>query len=172
MIDDFYPVLTTTYFPMSQEADAYFRAAVLDNKFTKKILPTLIETTIDEDDRMVTAVHWNDDTVTVVKHSLDEDENTESMYTAFVYAYAKKMFGSNSRIQKMVDELQKDRLEEKAKIEKQKRVEEKEEEQRRAHAKRIRKLAKRMRDEEEASNYNLAIRPQNRFNLKGIYHQG
>lgn len=47
-----------------------------------------------------TIVFWGDDTKTVVKWSPSDRFDVD---TAFVYALAKKIFGSNSAIKKLVD---------------------------------------------------------------------
>ena len=47
-----------------------------------------------------TIVFWSDGTKTVVKRSSDEPENE---YTAFTAALAKKVFGSNNAIKKIIE---------------------------------------------------------------------
>lgn len=46
-----------------------------------------------------TIVFWNDGTKTIVKRSKAEDDNT---YAAFTAALGIKIFGSNSRLQRMI----------------------------------------------------------------------
>ena len=47
-----------------------------------------------------TIVFWSDGTKTIVKRSSDEPENE---YTAFTAALAKKVFGSNNAIKKIIE---------------------------------------------------------------------
>lgn len=47
-----------------------------------------------------TIVFWSDGTKTIVKRSPDEPENE---YTAFTAALAKKVFGSNNAIKKIIE---------------------------------------------------------------------
>ena len=49
-----------------------------------------------------TVVFWPDNTKTVVKCS---DGDKDSTYTAFCAAFAQKIFGSNSKVKKMVSKL-------------------------------------------------------------------
>lgn len=46
-----------------------------------------------------TIVFWNDDTKTIVKRNEDEADNT---YAAFTAALGIKIFGSNSKLQRMI----------------------------------------------------------------------
>lgn len=49
-----------------------------------------------------TIVFWDDDTKTIVRKSADVSD--DSLYTAFTAAFAIKMYGSNSKLKKIIKE--------------------------------------------------------------------
>lgn len=64
-----------------------------------KVAPLRIE--MDGDS---TTVYWDDGSKTTVTFSSGDDESIKSPYNAFCAAFTKRMFRSNSRIHKMLDE--------------------------------------------------------------------
>lgn len=71
--------------------------------FLKDIIATHIVLNVDRIVRNgpATIVFWNDGTKTIVKKSVDAPDD---MYYAFTAAFAKKCFGSNSQIRKIIRE--------------------------------------------------------------------
>lgn len=101
----------------------------------------------------VTRVYWKDGKMTSVRLAKD-DAGDDSAYVAFCIAFAKRFFGTNSQLHRMVDThltgyLQ-DRECERRKAEAKRNREANEA----AHRKKVQRLAKRMRLEAEARRYN------------------
>lgn len=94
-----------------------------------------------------TAVHWNDGTVTVVRRCEDEPD---SLYTAFCAALAKKIYGSTSKVHDVCDMHTVEYMNEQKEKEKKAAREEQLRQEKLRHDRKIRKLAKRLRNEEEA----------------------
>lgn len=104
-----------------------------------------------------TTVKWSDNTYTTVKAS-DNDEGERSVYMAFCAALAKKLYGSNSAVHRMVNRHTTEYLaEQKKKADAEKRAKEREAEQA-AHERALLREAKRLRLREEAKAYNRAHR--------------
>lgn len=80
--------------PMSDSAKAAFMYGTWP-MFVFPYKPTRIIT-----NGPATIVFWNDNTKTVIK-CMEEDHN--DLYTAFCIALAKKMYGSNSKIKRVID---------------------------------------------------------------------
>lgn len=99
-----------------------------------------------------TVVRWMDKTVTVVKCSEGDSYNT---YSAFCAALAKKLYGSNSRVHKTVDEKLVSNINAKKEKEHAKMLKELRERQKMLHERKIRRLAKRLRNNDEAFTYLL-----------------
>lgn len=99
-----------------------------------------------------TVVRWMDKTVTVVKCSEGDSYNT---YSAFCAALAKKLYGSNSRVHKTVDEKLVSNINAKKEKAHAKMLKELQERQKTLHERKIRRLAKRLRNNDEAFNYLL-----------------
>ncbi len=96
-----------------------------------------------------TVVYWCDGTKTVVRRGEGEPD---SKYTAFTAAVAKKLFGSTSAVKKVIDEYDTEKIKERREAE---RLEERRKQDlaaKRNHEKRIRKLAKQIRDLKEATD--------------------
>lgn len=102
-----------------------------------------------------TTVKWTDGTYTTVKAS--EGDNCErSAYMAFCAALAKKLYGSNSSVHRVVDRHMETYIKaEKQKAATDKRAKEREAEQA-AHERALLREAKRLRLKEEAKAYNRA----------------
>lgn len=96
-----------------------------------------------------TVVHWADGTRTVVKCAKGTPWN---MYNAFCAALAKKVYGNNTKVREIVEKKNANYIFAQEEEEKKKRIEEHKAEEARLHAKRIKKLAKKMRDNEEAAD--------------------
>lgn len=100
-----------------------------------------------------TTVKWSDGTYTTVKVSKDNAPDA-SPYMAFCCALAKKLYGTNSKVHRIVDRHQATYLgEQKMKAEAEKRKKQKENEERIERAK-ILAEAKRLRIKEAAKEYN------------------
>ena len=98
--------------------------------------------------RPVTVVFWADGTKTVVKC----EKNTEwNAYSAFCAALAKKVYGNNTKIMKIVAEKNVSYLQLQKAEEKERKIREKEASEAKAHAKRVKNMAKRMKEQEEAA---------------------
>ena len=106
---------------------------------------------------LYTTVKWNDGTYTTVKVS-QNDASEKSPYMAFCAALAKKLYGSNAAVHRVVNhhlstylEAQK-KLKEEAKFSKELEAKEK------AHERAVLREAKRLRLKEEAKAYNRALK--------------
>ena len=104
---------------------------------------------------LFTTVQWNDGTYTTVKASKD-DGYMPSPYMAFCAALAKKLYGSNAAIHRMVERNTKEYQEaQKAKEAAEQRAKERAAEQA-AHERALLREAKRLRLKAEAKAYNIA----------------
>lgn len=102
-----------------------------------------------------TTVKWNDGTYTTVKAS-EGDEGERSTYMAFCAALAKKLYGTNSAVHRMVDRHSEAYIKaEKQKAASEQRAKERAAEQA-AHERALLREAKRLRLKEEAKAYNRA----------------
>lgn len=102
-----------------------------------------------------TTVKWNDGTYTTVKISC-ADASEHTPYMAFCAALAKKMYGTNSAVHRMIDRhLETHLIEEKKKLQEQ-TLAEREARMNAEHEKKLLKEAARLRLEEEAKRYNAA----------------
>lgn len=96
----------------------------------------------------VTVVHWADGTRTVVKCQKSYEWNA---YTAFCAALAKKVYGNNTKVCEIVEKKDAEYISSTKHMEKQKKIAETKAAEAKARAKRIKKMAKRMREQEEAA---------------------
>lgn len=102
-----------------------------------------------------TTVKWADGTYTTVKAS-EGDAGDRSPYMAFCAALAKKLYGSNSAVHRVVNRHMESYIaDEKKKAAAAKRAKEREAEQA-AHERALLREAKRLRLKEEAKDYNRA----------------
>lgn len=106
-------------------------------------------------DGAVTHIAWDDGTHTCVR--LCSEDAQDSLYSAFCAALAKKIYGSNARVHRMVDEHTVEFLEEQAKKEKELEQQERKEIEDRNHMKKVKRLAKQLRLEQEARAYNESL---------------
>lgn len=123
---------------------SFMKPSVWTTVVTQKLAPVKIER-MDK----ATAVHWNDGTVTVVRRCADE---ADSLYTAFCAALAKKMYGSTSKVHDVCDKHTVEYMNEQKERAKQEAREKQLKEEKLRHDRKIRKLAKRLRNEQEAKN--------------------
>jgi len=99
-----------------------------------------------------TIVYWNDGTKTVVRLCKEDSQNgSDSNYTAFCIALAKKIFGSNSAIHRLVKQIDDENIKAKAAEEAQKELESKRERERINHDRKVRRIAKELRIMDEAN---------------------
>lgn len=91
----------------------------------------------------VTVVHWADGTRTVVKCQKSYEWNA---YTAFCAALAKKVYGNNTKVCEIVEKKDAEYISSTKHMEKQKKIAETKAAEAKARAKRIKKMAKRMRE--------------------------
>ena len=99
-----------------------------------------------------TVVYWNDGTRTAVRLCKEDAENgADSTYTAFCIALAKKIYGSNSALHRLVHEIDENTIRERQEAERQKLIEEKKQREKINHDRKVRKLVKQMQLLEEAS---------------------
>ena len=103
----------------------------------------------------VTHVAWDDGTHTCVR--LCAEDAQDSLYSAFCAALAKKIFGSNAAVHRMVDEHTVEFLEEQKRREQELEEQERREFEARNHKKKVRRLAKQLRLEQEARDYNKSL---------------
>ena len=104
---------------------------------------------------LFTTVQWNDGTYTTVKASKD-DSCMPSPYMAFCAALAKKLYGSNAAVHRIVERNTKEYQEaQKAKETAEQRAKERAAEQA-AHERALLREAKRLRLKAEAKAYNIA----------------
>lgn len=104
-----------------------------------------------------TTIKWTDGTYTTVKAS-EGDEGERSAYMAFCAALAKKIYGSNSAVHRVVNRHMETHIKaEKQKAAAAKRAKEREAEQA-AHERALLREAKRLRLKDEAKAYNRAHR--------------
>lgn len=136
------------YKSMQNEINAIFNSAPKTNRKDDGICAD-VEYIKIQDDRTV-VVRWKDGTVTSVR--CEEGEKFD-LYTAFCAALAKKIYGSTSRVKKIIDEHNVQVINARIEARKAQEKKEREERERINHERRIRKLAKRMRDQEEAKHY-------------------
>ena len=102
-----------------------------------------------------TTVKWTDGTYTTVKAS-EGDAGERSLYMAFCAALAKKLYGTNSAVHRLVNHHDEAYIKaEKQKAAAEKRAKEREAEQA-AHERALLREAKRLRLKEEAKAYNRA----------------
>lgn len=101
-----------------------------------------------EDNTVV--VRWTDGTVTPVR--CEEGEKFD-MYTAFCAALAKKIYGSTSKVKKLIESHDVDAINAKKESDKMKREEERKRVEQLNHDKKIRRLAKKLLEEEEVRKY-------------------
>lgn len=94
-----------------------------------------------------TVVRWNDGTVTYVRKSKNDSND---LYTAFCAALAKKIFGSTSNVYKTVNNSYVPNRNAKAAAEKAAKAEAKRAEDKANHDRRIRRMAKNIKDAHEA----------------------
>lgn len=99
-----------------------------------------------------TIVYWNDGTKTVVRLCKeDKQSGSDSNYTAFCIAVAKKIFGSNSAIHRLVKQIDDENIKAKAAAEAQKELERKRERERINHDRKVRRIAKELKIMDEAN---------------------
>jgi len=111
----------------------------------------------EKDGKHYTTVKWNDGTYTTVK-ACESDAAERSVYMAFCAALAKKIYGSNAAVHRVVNRHTEDYLiAKKREEEKEKRAKEQERIQA-AHERKMLALAKQLRLKEEAKAYNRAHR--------------
>lgn len=97
----------------------------------------------------VTVVHWADGTRTVVKCQKDCEWNA---YTAFCAALAKKVYKTNTKVCEIVEKKNAEYISWTKDMEKQKKIAEKKAAEAKSRMKRIKKMAKRMKEQEEAAD--------------------
>lgn len=100
----------------------------------------------------VTRVLWEDGEQTVVK-LCDEDEAYDSTYVAFCIALAKRIYGTNNALHRVVREHTDEYLMEQQRKQKEEAREKQLAEEKLRHDRKVRRLAKRMKLEVEARNY-------------------
>lgn len=138
---------------------------VLKKANVKPLMPEVITTKLKKDKTLpdgtfkkgglYTTVKWSDGTYTTVKAS-EGDECESSPYMAFCAALAKKLYGTNSAVHRIVNRHTAEYLEsEQKKAAADKRAKEREAEQA-AHEHALLREAKRLRLKEEAKAYNRA----------------
>lgn len=116
-------------------------------KEDQEIKPTLI--TYNDGS---TVVYWNDGTRTAVRLCKEDAMNgADSTYTAFCIALAKKIYGSNSALHRLIHDIDENTIREKKEAERQKLIEEKKRREKINHDRKVRKFAKQMRLLDEAS---------------------
>lgn len=99
-----------------------------------------------------TVVYWNDGTRTAVRLCKEDAMNgADSTYTAFCIALAKKIYGSNSALHRLIHDIDENTIREKKEAERQKLIEEKKRREKINHDRKVRKLAKQMQLLDEAS---------------------
>lgn len=99
-----------------------------------------------------TVVYWNDGTRTAVRLCKEDAMNgADSTYTAFCIALAKKIYGSNSALHRLIHDIDENTIREKKEAERQKLIEEKKRREKINHDRKVRKFAKQMRLLDEAS---------------------
>lgn len=103
----------------------------------------------------VTHVAWSDGTHTCVK--LSENDTQDSLYSAYCAALAKKLYGNNTRVHRLVDEHTVEYLEEQQRLKREAIEQKRKEEEQRNHAKKVKALAKQLRLIEEARAYNESL---------------
>lgn len=109
-----------------------------------------------------TVVYWNDGTRTAVRLCKEDAENgADSTYTAFCIALAKKIYGSNSALHRLVHEIDENTIRERQEAERQKLIEEKKQREKINHDRKVRKLAKQMQLLEEASQLTAEEKAKN-----------
>lgn len=124
-----------------------FSSLVLADK--KDISPKL--DTISSEGNNTTVVRWKDGTVTTVRCS---ENDTPDIYGAFCAALAKKIYGTTSAVYREIDKHNVETINAKKQAEQDKNTQERLERERINHARKIRRIAKRMREQEEARKYN------------------
>lgn len=88
------PVIDSIKIPI--ESGSGICLATIDTKYIRKPDPTKIIR-----NGPVTVIFWDDDTKTLVRRN----ENSEDdLYLAFCAALAKKVFGNNTRVKKLIEE--------------------------------------------------------------------
>lgn len=118
-----------------------------------KVIEPVSITENKKNDTLFTTVKWNDGTYTTVK-VCQEDMAVSSPYMAFCAALAKKMYGTNSKVHRMVDRHMSDYLKAQAKKEADEKRRKQKAEEHRIHHRKVLAAAKRMRIKEEAKKYN------------------
>lgn len=160
----YYPSITGTYYPIDNSED--WRADIANTISNITVGSTEIALKVEEKQELElkptlithnngsTVVYWNDDTRTAVRLCEEDMMNgVDSTYTAFCIALAKKIYGSNSALHRLVHEIDEDTIREKEEKERQKQLEKKREREKINHERKVRKLAKQMMLTEEAMNY-------------------
>lgn len=102
---------------------------------------------ISQEKNNTVVVRWKDKTVTVVRCSPND---TPDLYSAFCAALAKKIYGSTSAVYREIDNKNTENINRKKEEQKQKETAERKERERINHERKIRRIAKQMRDEAEA----------------------
>lgn len=100
-----------------------------------------------EQNEKVTVVHWTDKTVTSV---ICGEGETDNIYSAFAHAVVKKLFGGTNAVHRVVDTHMVEYINNKKAEERQKKMDEQRELQERNHRRKIKSLAKRLANLEEA----------------------
>lgn len=99
-----------------------------------------------------TVVYWNDGTRTAVRLCKEDAMNgADSTYTAFCIALAKKIYGSNSALHRLIHDIDENTIRGKKEAERQKLIEEKKRREKINHDRKVRKLVKQMQLLDEAS---------------------
>lgn len=104
---------------------------------------------------LYTTVKWNDGTYTTVKASQD-DEVEQSVYMAFCAALAKKLYGTNGAVHRMVERHTDSYIKAKKQKEKQEKLEKDKAAAQAAHERAVLREAKKLRLKNEAKEYNRA----------------
>lgn len=115
---------------------------------SKKHAPEL--DTISYEENHVVVVRWKDHTVTVVKCS---EADSPDIYSAFCAALAKKIYGTTSAVYREIDKHNVETINRKKEEEKAKQRKEIAEREKINHNKKIRRIAKRLQNENEAWDY-------------------
>lgn len=131
-----------------------YAVAELDTKKPARLEPACIMQRIKKG-MECTTVKWNDGTYTTVKISC-EDHTEHTPYVAFCAALAKKMYGTNSAVHRMVDRHLETHLREKQEELRAQMIADREARMNAEHEKKLLKEAARLRLKEEAKRYNAA----------------
>lgn len=131
--------------PLSEET------AAANEEILKSIVDAFCAVRVIDQSGDVTIITFEDGEVVHVKRGFGEVGDD---YSAFCAAMVKRLFGSTSRAKKILRTHTREYLNNVKKAEREKKQNEQAEKERTAHQRRIRRLAKSLRDQEEAARLN------------------